>query len=86
MLHWFPGHMHKARKELKKIINQVDVVFEVVDARAPEASSNPLLHEIVINKPLIKILSKSSRFFNLHVFSIEINTVNYHVKFGVFHV
>jgi ribosome biogenesis GTPase A len=51
--------MHKARKELKKIINQVDVVFEIVDARAPEASANPLLHEIVINKPLIKVLSKS---------------------------
>jgi ribosome biogenesis GTPase A len=51
--------MHKARKELKKIITQIDVVFEVVDARAPEASANPLLHEIVINKPLIKILSKS---------------------------
>lgn len=59
MIHWFPGHMHKARKELKKIINQVDVVFEVVDARVPDASSNPILHEIMFNKPLIKVLSKA---------------------------
>ncbi len=59
MLHWFPGHMHKARKELIKIIPQVDIVFEVVDARAPEASANPVLQEIAQDKPIIKILNKS---------------------------
>ncbi|WP_119343621.1 ribosome biogenesis GTPase YlqF [Facilibium subflavum] len=58
MLHWFPGHMHKATKELKKIMPQIDVVIEVVDARAPEATSNPVLHEISVGKPVIKILSK----------------------------
>jgi ribosome biogenesis GTPase A len=58
MLHWFPGHMHKARKELAKIIPQIDIVFEIVDARAPEASANPILHDIAKDKPIIKILSK----------------------------
>ena len=59
MLHWFPGHMHKARKELAKILPQIDVVFEVVEARAPEATANPLLHELASDKPIIKLLSKA---------------------------
>lgn len=58
MIHWFPGHMHKATKELKKIIGQIDIAIEVVDARCPDASSNPTLNEIAQGKPIIKILSK----------------------------
>ena len=59
MIHWFPGHMHKATKELVKIMPQIDIAIEVVDARAPEASANPVLHEAAKGKPIIKILSKS---------------------------
>ena len=43
MIHWFPGHMYKATKELKKILHQVDLAIEVVDSRCPESSSNPTL-------------------------------------------
>ncbi len=59
MIHWFPGHMHKATKELMKLMPQIDIAIEVVDARAPEASANPVLHEAAKSKPIIKILSKS---------------------------
>ncbi|GGF95140.1 MULTISPECIES: ribosome biogenesis GTPase YlqF [Cysteiniphilum] len=59
MIHWFPGHMHKATKELLKLMPQIDIAIEVVDARAPEASANPVLHEAAKSKPIIKILSKS---------------------------
>ncbi|MBK2125452.1 ribosome biogenesis GTPase YlqF [Fangia hongkongensis] len=59
MIHWFPGHMHKATKELKKIMPKIDIAIEVVDARAPEASANPTLQEVAEGKPIIKILSKT---------------------------
>ncbi|WP_119327852.1 ribosome biogenesis GTPase YlqF [Cysteiniphilum halobium] len=59
MIHWFPGHMHKATKELMKLMPQIDIAIEVVDARAPEASANPVLHKAAKTKPIIKILSKS---------------------------
>ncbi|WP_192482800.1 MULTISPECIES: ribosome biogenesis GTPase YlqF [Cysteiniphilum] len=59
MIHWFPGHMHKATKELMKLMPQIDIAIEVIDARAPEASANPVLHEAAKSKPIIKILSKS---------------------------
>ena len=40
-LHWFPGHMHKALKEIKESLKQVDVLIEVLDARIPFSSENP---------------------------------------------
>ncbi|WNC71427.1 ribosome biogenesis GTPase YlqF [Thalassotalea psychrophila] len=58
-INWFPGHMHKAQKEIKEIINQIDVVIEVCDARLPFSSENPMITEIRGDKPLIKILNKS---------------------------
>lgn len=59
MINWFPGHMHKAKKELIKLMPQIDIAIEIVDARSPEASTNPLLLEVAKTKPIIKILSKS---------------------------
>jgi ribosome biogenesis GTPase A len=58
-INWFPGHMHKARKEIKEILPQIDVVIEVCDARLPFSSENPMITEIRGDKPLIKILNKS---------------------------
>ena len=58
-INWFPGHMHKAQKEIKEIIHQIDVVIEVCDARLPFSSENPMITEIRGDKPLIKILNKS---------------------------
>ncbi|OUR73504.1 ribosome biogenesis GTPase YlqF [Methylophaga sp. 41_12_T18] len=58
-IQWYPGHMHKASKELKKILTQVDIFIEVLDARIPFSSENPMLAEIRGDKPCIKILNKS---------------------------
>jgi len=56
---WYPGHMYKAKKELIKIIQQTDIVIEVLDARTPMASSNPMLEEIRGDIPCAKILNKA---------------------------
>ncbi|TRX57484.1 ribosome biogenesis GTPase YlqF [Thalassomonas sp. M1454] len=58
-INWFPGHMHKAQKEIKEIIHMIDVVIEVCDSRLPFSSENPMITEIRGDKPLIKILNKS---------------------------
>jgi len=58
-INWFPGHMHKAQKEIKEILPQIDVVIEVCDARLPFSSENPMITQIRGDKPLIKILNKS---------------------------
>ena len=59
MINWFPGHMHKAQKELRKALKFIDVVVEVADSRAPEASRNPLLHEICDEKPIVTLFNKT---------------------------
>ena len=45
-IQWFPGHMTSARKKAAETMAVTDVVIEVVDARLPEASTNPLVHEL----------------------------------------
>ena len=59
MIQWYPGHMHKAGKEFRKILPQVDIVIEVLDARLPGSSENPLLARLRGDKPVIKLLNKS---------------------------
>ena len=59
MIQWYPGHMHKASKEFKKILPQVDLVIEVLDARLPGSSENPMLKQLRRDKPCIKLLNKS---------------------------
>ncbi len=58
-INWFPGHMHKARKEIKKTLAKVDVVIEILDARIPFSSSNPLLAKLTREHPVIKVLNKA---------------------------
>ncbi|MEN8170565.1 MAG: ribosome biogenesis GTPase YlqF [Pseudomonadota bacterium] len=58
-VNWFPGHMHKARKKIKEAMPQIDLVIEVMDARLPYSSENPLVSELRENRPCIKILNKS---------------------------
>lgn len=58
-IHWYPGHMHKANQEMVKILPQIDIVIELVDARLPHSSENPAIAELKGEKPCIKILSKS---------------------------
>lgn len=57
-IQWYPGHMHKASKEMKQILPQVDLIIEVLDARIPFSSQNPMLAELRGNKPCIKVLNK----------------------------
>ncbi|MDP4548354.1 MAG: ribosome biogenesis GTPase YlqF [Marinobacter sp.] len=57
-INWFPGHMHKARKEIKKVMPQMDLIIEVVDARLPFSSENPLVPSLRGDTPLIKVLNK----------------------------
>jgi ribosome biogenesis GTPase A len=58
-VNWFPGHMHKARKQIKKAMPQIDLVIEVMDARLPYSSENPLVAELREGRPCIKILNKA---------------------------
>ncbi|MCB1583421.1 MAG: ribosome biogenesis GTPase YlqF [Xanthomonadales bacterium] len=58
-INWFPGHMHKAQKEIRQLVPEVDLVIEVLDARLPYSSQNPLLQKIRGTKPCIKLLNKS---------------------------
>lgn len=57
---WFPGHMTKAIKEMKVRISQVDIVFELVDARVPQSSRNPVIDDICQNKPRLMLLNKAT--------------------------
>jgi len=58
-INWYPGHMHKARKEIKKALPEIDVVIEMLDARLPFSSANPVLGKLAVHKPTLKLLSKS---------------------------
>ncbi len=58
-IQWFPGHMHKARLEMQALLPRVHIVIEVLDARIPYSSENPMLAELLGDKPCLKILSKS---------------------------
>src|SRR5690606_14348007 len=58
-IHWYPGHMHKAQKEIKQLHPKVDLLIEVLDARIPYSSENPASAQIRGDKPCIKILNKT---------------------------
>jgi len=56
---WYPGHMNKARRIIKESMSEVDLVIEVMDARIPFSSENPMVAELRQHRPCIKILNKS---------------------------
>jgi ribosome biogenesis GTPase A len=58
-IQWFPGHMHKAHLQIKEVLPQVDIIIEVVDARIPYSSENPLIAHLREKTPCIKVLNKS---------------------------
>lgn len=58
-IQWYPGHMHKAGREIKETLVQVDLAIEILDARIPFSSENPLLARLRGDKPCIKVLNKS---------------------------
>lgn len=57
-IQWFPGHMHLTRQAIMERVKEIDVVIEVLDARLPGSSANPLLLEMTGHKPRLKILNK----------------------------
>ena len=58
-IQWYPGHMHKASKEIKQVLPQIDLIIEVLDARIPFSSQNPMLSTLRGDKPCIRVLSKT---------------------------
>jgi ribosome biogenesis GTPase A len=60
-IQWFPGHMTSARKKAAETMEFIDVVIEVLDARLPEASCNPMINELRVHRqrPCLKILNKT---------------------------
>jgi len=58
-IQWFPGHMQKARRQIEEKLPIIDIVYELIDARIPESSRNPLLLEIIKNKPHLIVLNKA---------------------------
>lgn len=58
-IHWYPGHIAKAEKQLKELINLVDVVIEVIDARIPMSSCYPNIKKLLGEKPRLILFNKS---------------------------
>lgn len=57
-IQWYPGHMHKARKQIEEVMPTIDLIIEVLDARIPFSSSNPMIAEMRNQKPCLKLLNK----------------------------
>lgn len=57
-INWYPGHMKKTRELIQNSIKMVDVVIEVIDARIPVSSRNPIINQLVEGKPRVIILNK----------------------------
>ncbi|WP_313798698.1 ribosome biogenesis GTPase YlqF [Cytobacillus sp.] len=58
-IQWFPGHMAKARRQVTEKLKLVDIIFELVDARIPYSSRNPMIDEIIQHKPRLVLLNKA---------------------------
>ena len=61
IIQWFPGHMTKAKRQMEENLKKVDFVIEIRDARIPESSKNPMLDQLIGNKPRLILLSKKDK-------------------------
>ncbi len=89
-INYYPGHMAKTKRLIKEQIKQIDIVFELLDARAPGASMNPEVSEMTRNKPRLMLLNKSDlsdgeglrawerHFANNGLHTLQINALNGH--------
>lgn len=59
-INWYPGHMAKAKREITEILPLVDIVLELRDARIPSSSKNPMIDDILKNKPRLILLNKAT--------------------------
>ncbi|MDO9402518.1 MAG: ribosome biogenesis GTPase YlqF [Polaromonas sp.] len=57
-IQWFPGHMHLTKKAISERIKEIDVVIELLDARLPGSSANPMLAGLTSGRPALKVLNK----------------------------
>ncbi|MBQ6006821.1 MAG: ribosome biogenesis GTPase YlqF [Selenomonadaceae bacterium] len=65
ILQWFPGHMKKTQRLIQENLKLVDIVIELLDARIPLSSQNPMLREIIQDKPRLIVLGKSDLAANV---------------------
>ena len=92
-IQWFPGHMAKARREISEKLKFVDIVLEILDARVPISSQNPMMGEILKDKPTLILLNKAnladkkitkewiSHFEGLGIKALDIDLIdNYNVN------
>lgn len=87
-INWYPGHMKKTRESIQKNLIMIDIVFELLDARIPYSSQNPIIDELVASKPRVIILNKEDLadrkanvlwqeyFFEKGVDSVLVNSQN----------
>ncbi|MBD3918217.1 ribosome biogenesis GTPase YlqF [Paenibacillus sp. PR3] len=58
-IQWFPGHMTRARRQIQDKLKLIDLAVELLDARIPLSSRNPMIDDILLNKPRLIVLGKS---------------------------
>ena len=58
-IQWFPGHMTRTKRQIEKSLKMVDIVAEILDARIPVSSRNPILDKLIGNKPRLILMNKS---------------------------
>lgn len=87
-INWYPGHMKKTKESIQQNLGMVDVVFELIDARIPYSSKNPIIDSLLGQKPKIIILNKSDlsnshgtklwqeHFFNQGIKSVCLDSLN----------
>lgn len=88
-IQWYPGHMAKAKREISDKLKVIDIVIELVDARAPYSSKNPMLNDIIKQKPRLIVLTKkdmadadvTNQWINYykehHYFAMSVNLKNF---------
>lgn len=79
VIHWYPGHMKKASNEMLETLKFVDVVIELVDARAPLKTSNPFFKDVIKNKPHVVIYMKSD-LADLSKIKLKDNSILFSIK------
>ncbi|SFG40214.1 ribosome biogenesis GTPase A [Desulfotomaculum arcticum] len=58
-IQWYPGHMTKTRKQIQQNLKLIDVVVELLDARIPASSRNPVINDLLLNMPRVVVLNKA---------------------------
>lgn len=59
IINWYPGHMAKAKRLIQENLKIIDVVIELVDARIPMSSTNPMIKSLIGDKPSVVVLNKA---------------------------